>query len=164
MPEAFVPMRAWLERALEPNATVEEVVVEPEDEIACEVDCVVPVASDVDDAIAQAKRFRAALEDAVACSLDDLLRDIASDVLARELALAPCDLRAIVTQALDRYRVEPLHVHVHPDEVPLLEAAGIPIVSDDSLRRGDVVLQTRYGSIDASLGIRLERLLCGIRT
>jgi flagellar biosynthesis/type III secretory pathway protein FliH len=72
-------------------------------------------------------------------------------------------LRTIVAQGLERYRTEPLHVRTHPDEVARLEGAGIPVIADDSLRTGDVVLETRYGSIDASLGIRLERLLNGFR-
>jgi len=116
--------------------------------------------SDVHGALAAARRFSAALADALALSLDRLLRDIACDVLARELALAPCDVAAIAAHALRRYLdEEPLRLRVHPDDVHACAALDIGIVADESLRVGDAVLEVRCGSIDASMEARLEVVL-----
>ncbi len=150
----FVSMRAWLERTAEPLVVVPEPEPEPESETKPVVE-----RTEVDDAIDEAKRFRAALADAVEACLGELLTDIAGDILARELVLAPCDLHAIVGRAIARYGADPVGIRVHPEDAPLFDTMDVRIVSDGSLRRGDAVIETRSGSIDASLGVRLERLL-----
>ena len=55
---------------------------------------------------------------------------------------------------------EPAKLRLHPDDVPLLEAARIPvaIVADESLRRGSIVLDTGSGWIEDGPAVRLERL------
>ncbi|HEY1430005.1 MAG TPA: FliH/SctL family protein [Candidatus Tumulicola sp.] len=116
--------------------------------------------SDFDDALSSARRFRAAVADALALSLERLVRDIACDVLARELALAPADVASIAARVLDRYFGErPVCVRVHPDDARACESIGVPVVVDGRLRAGDVVLDVRCGSIDASLGARLDSIL-----
>jgi hypothetical protein len=116
--------------------------------------------SDVDGALAEARRFSAALADALALSLERLLPVVACDVLARELVLAPCDVAAIAARALRRYLdEEPLRLRVHPDDVQACVALDVGIVADQSLRVGDVVLEVRCGSIDASMEARLEVML-----
>jgi flagellar biosynthesis/type III secretory pathway protein FliH len=116
--------------------------------------------SDVDAGLAAARRFSAALADALALALERLLRDIAHDVLARELVLAPCDVARIAARALHRYLdEEPLRLRVHPDNVQACVALDVGIVADQSLRIGDAVLEVRSGSIDASLEARLEVVL-----
>lgn len=113
-----------------------------------------------DAAISDVRRFRAALADAVDVAVSDLLRDIAADVLARELRLSPSDLRAIVGRAFERYAVdEPVAVRVHPLDEASLRGLPVNVVVDPQLRRGDVVLVVRSGTIDASLGARLDRVL-----
>jgi Flagellar assembly protein FliH len=159
VPDLFIPMRDWLSRTKEPETAVREPVLETEIEPVFDAQTVVCEPNPVDDAIGEVKRFRAALEDAVACRLDELLRDIASDVLARELALAPCDVRAIVAQTLARHSTDAVRVRVNPHEVAIAEPAGIPVVADEALRAGDAVIETRCGTIDASFGVRLDRIL-----
>lgn len=144
-------MRAWLAPVELPAAVTES--------IAEAVDIDTPAADERDAAIDDAKRFRAALADAIDAYASDLLRDIAADVLARELLLAPCDVQAIVSRAAARYGHELVRIRVHSEEAPRAERSGVSTVSDDSLRRGDVVLETKYGSINASLGVRLDQVL-----
>ncbi|MHB8433493.1 MAG: FliH/SctL family protein [Candidatus Tyrphobacter sp.] len=111
-------------------------------------------------ALQEARRFRAALADAFDAAREQLVRDLASDVLARELACTPADVRRIAQRTLARYAGdEPLHVCVHPGEVALLAGFDLPVVADARLRRGDVTLVLRHGTIDASLGVRLAHLL-----
>ncbi|MGH7736691.1 MAG: FliH/SctL family protein [Candidatus Tyrphobacter sp.] len=106
------------------------------------------------------RRFYAALADALDCALDDLMRDVASDVLARELALAPADVARLAHDALSRLASqEPLYVAVHRDDAGALAALHVPVRIDETLRRGDASIVLRYGSIDASLGARLQDVL-----
>jgi flagellar biosynthesis/type III secretory pathway protein FliH len=151
MPE-FVPLDVWFApREHEPpkSAAVLDTATAVDREPA-----------DVMEAVAQARRFSAALSDAVAAALDDVLRDIACDVLARELMLAPADIAAIARHALERYAGDtPLKLRVHPDDLSTVESLEVPAAVDPQLRRGDVTLDLRSGSIDASLHARLESLL-----
>ncbi len=157
MPNEFVPLSRWLAQAsvevvqpLEPCAA-EEPVAEP---------TIDEVESAVDDAIADVRRFRAALADALDIAVAELVREIAFDVVGRELQLAPVDLRSIVDRARERYGFkEPIAIRVHPDERELLPSDIAPIVCDARLRRGDVSLEIESGTIDATLGARLERLV-----
>ena len=151
MPE-FVPFDAWFAaRKHEP----------PKNDAVLDTATVVELEpGDVVEAVAQARRFCAALSDAVAMALDDLLRDIACDLLARELMLAPADVAAIARHALQRYAGDKLlKLRVHPEELSTVETLGVPAAADPQLHRGDVALDLRSGSIDASLRVRLESLL-----
>jgi flagellar biosynthesis/type III secretory pathway protein FliH len=110
---------------------------------------------------ARVRRFRAMLADALDRSFADLLRDIAAEVLGRELQCAPAELQAIVERALERAADElPVCVHVHPSQLALLQL-DLPVVADARLRCDDVRIDLRSGTIDASLGLRLEQLLTG---
>ncbi len=93
-------------------------------------------------------------------ALETLLADIAADVLARELQLAPCEVAAIVERALRRYAAEkPARVRVHPEEAGTIGAGDFEVVADSTLRRGDAVLECAAGELDASLGVRLATVL-----
>jgi len=146
-------MREWLR----PPEPPEEIRVAPLEEpvVECDPD---PV---IDEVIREARRFRAALADTVALCARDVMTEIASDVLARELYLQECDLSRIVASALERYGVAPLRVRVHPSDAAALEDAW-NVVRDEGLRRGDAIIETSAGSIDARLGVRLARVLCAV--
>lgn len=138
-------------REEEPNTTHERAPPDASDFFARD---------DIELAISEARFFRAHVLEAVDVALSTLLADIASEVVARELQIAPVDLSAIVTAAVQRYEFEtPLRARAHPQDVLALACTGLPVVADDGLRRGDVLLELRDGAIDLSLGVRLERLL-----
>lgn len=116
------------------------------------------------DALVAARRFHAALADALEAVLERLLNDLACDVLARELRLAPAEIAAIAKRALERAATDvPVAVRAHPDELPRLAELGIAVIADSALRYGDVALDVQSGTIDASLGARLACVLeaCG---
>lgn len=103
--------------------------------------------------------FHARIAESVEAAVDTLLADIAADVLARELQIAPAAIEAIVARALQRYAQEqPLRVRLSPCEAERI-ACGVPIVADERLREGDAVIELRDGSVDASLGVRLACVL-----
>lgn len=106
--------------------------------------------------------FRARIAEAVETAAELLIGDIAAEVLARELELAPANLHRIVDRALQRYfSEEPLRVRVHPADAATIEC-GVPVVADDGLLRGDAILELRDGYVDARLGVRLATVLHGV--
>ncbi|MBV8748138.1 MAG: hypothetical protein JO103_00330 [Candidatus Eremiobacteraeota bacterium] len=116
-----------------------------------------------DEAVGAALRdlrlFRARLADALDESVARMLRDLAADVLVRELRLAPCDVRALVQRALT---CAPLvRIRLAPDDAARLGrvANGVDIVSDVSLAAGDVVVEVVGGVLDLRLGVRLADML-----
>ncbi len=111
-------------------------------------------------ALSDVKRFHAGLCDAFEAAREELLRDLAVDVLARELACAPAEIERIAARVLERFADdEPLRVLAHADDAPALAGLGLPIVVDARRRRGDLQVVLRHGSIDVSLGVRLSQLL-----
>ncbi len=114
------------------------------------------------DALRELRVFRARIVEGVNDAVETVLADIAAEVLARELQSAPADIQRIVDRALQRYLAEePLCVRVHRDEKFGL-SCGVPVVSDDRLRTGDVVIELRSGYVEATLGARLADVLAAI--
>jgi flagellar biosynthesis/type III secretory pathway protein FliH len=160
MHDAFVPLHVALRPQVARELQAETPASRPDANEGSLHDETCADISEGDEAPAAARRFNAALCDALAFSLERLVRDIACEVLARELELAPCDVATIAARALDRYAGEGVvRVRVHPGDVPVCATLDVPVVADRSLRPGDVVFDVRCGSIDASLGARLEAVL-----
>jgi len=108
--------------------------------------------------------FRARVEEALESTLAALLCDIAAEVLGRELQLAPASIAEIVRRAVQRCHGErPVRVRVHPEDMSSLEAGAIETVEDRDLRRGDAVLEVTGGTIDVTLGVRLDAVLRAYR-
>jgi len=157
MPEGFVSLKSWFR--------CEEAPVEPQREPAAEspVDGPARAPSPVEEleyeVCARVRRFGAMVDDALDHQVASLLREIAVDIIGRELQLASSDLSAIVRAARERHAFaqQPLRVRVHPSEVDRLEL-DVPVVGDERLRSGDAVIELRSGSIDARLGVRIEQL------
>gem|GEM_PF-1276436 len=107
----------------------------------------------------EVRLFRARLTEAVETAAETLVADIAADILARELQLAPVEIEAIVDRALHRYLAEePLRVRVHPTDASRV-SCDVPIVADECIRSGDLFIELRCGGVDASLGLRLAEVL-----
>ncbi len=100
---------------------------------------------------------------------------LAERLLGHALATRPEEVLSLAAQALSEAggarRVE---LHAHPEDAKLLrsavEQAGFDtegrvhaIVSDESLARGDLRLNTELGMIDARLGPELSRLADRLR-
>ena len=108
-----------------------------------------------------ARIFHARIAEAVEDAVESLLGDIAAIVLGRELELSSADISAITERALQQFAAEePVRLRAHPDEVDVLDCA-VPVVADDALRRGDVVIELRTGTVDATLGARLDAVMRG---
>jgi flagellar assembly protein FliH len=92
---------------------------------------------------------------------------IARRVLHRELTLDPESIEGLIKVALDRLESRELcTVRVHPDQEAVIRtllerfsnAHKIEVISDKSLRLGDVLLETAHGSIDASVDAQLNEI------
>jgi flagellar biosynthesis/type III secretory pathway protein FliH len=144
MSERFVPLAAFL-RPVSP-VTETPPVVAPE-----------PPHPDVADAISSARRFRAALADALEAAVARLLREIAAGVLARELEMAEADIAAIAVAAVARFEEEKiLLIRAHPGDLDALRRLEIECLADPRLRRGELLFEVRSGSIDLRFEARLE--------
>ena len=111
--------------------------------------------SGVADALRDARLFRARLADAFADAAQRLLRELACEVLARELRLAPCDLAALVQRARQRVPV----VRVRVGAADLGAVTGVPLVADPALQAGDAIVELAGGALDVRLGVRLAAVL-----
>jgi flagellar biosynthesis/type III secretory pathway protein FliH len=110
---------------------------------------------DVVDVLREARLFRARLIDAAADAFARLLTELASEVLARELRSAPCDLEAIVARVAARAPI--VRVRVAQDDVARI--TGAAVVADPDLRPGDAIVELADGAIDARLGVRVAAVL-----
>jgi hypothetical protein len=139
-------------------------------------------ANDAGAALRDARLFRARLADAFDDAAARLLRELASDVLARELRLAPCDLAELVRRARDRMPVVRVRVaacdvaacdvaacDVAPCDMAAYDVArvagipsrddGVAVVEDSALAAGDAIVELAGGVLDARLGVRLATVL-----
>lgn len=149
MAEEFVPLAVFLRSP--PSAATLEAAPEP-------VDAVIP--QECVQTIRAARRFRAALTDALEVAVQRLLREIAQCVLARELRIEAADVARIVRHALDRFAAEGVvALRAHPDDLHALGALEVEVSRDAALGRGDVVLELRNGTIDLRMETRLEAVL-----
>ncbi len=104
--------------------------------------------------------FHARIEEGIEAAIAILRSDIAAEIVGRELQLAPVAIDEIVRRAVRRFRVEsPVRVRVHPEDAGSLAEDGIQTVADPDLRRGDAVLEMGGGTIDLTLGVRLDAVL-----
>jgi hypothetical protein len=153
----FVP----LEELLRPRPAV-EIVIEPPAPINVEATDFAPprAARDITEALRAARLFHATLGDALTAACTRLLRDVAADVLARELRLAPVDIAAIIGRVISECPDEPVRVRVAPCDVHV--ACGLPVIADETLQAGDAIVEFVHGTVDARLGVRLADVLIAV--
>ncbi len=88
-----------------------------------------------------------------------LLERLAEDVLARELAMAPADVSALVRRLVAGFdAASPVAIVAAPADAESIDC-GIPVRGDPSLATGDVVLVVRDGTVDARMALRLRQSL-----
>ena len=90
-------------------------------------------------------------------AVDRLVRQIVGQV---EIDGATLMARAEAAAALIGSETEPSCLRLHPEDVPLLDGAYIPVelVGDPNLQRGSLVLETGAGWIEDGPAVRLDRL------
>lgn len=96
-------------------------------------------------------------------------RELLAALLADELELAPERVRPLVARTLAHFRGDAeVIVHVHPDDVALLEPATLArtfdltelrLHADPSMARGGCIVAAARGTLDARVETRIERML-----
>ncbi len=122
----------------------------------------VPAARDFEgqDYLREVRLFKAHLSEVLDRGLECLLAGVAREILARELLLAPADVRTLADAALKTHMQSmPLRVRVHRDDAGSFADFDVPVFSDESLERGDAYLDLRNGSIDLTLAVRAQDLI-----
>jgi hypothetical protein len=112
-------------------------------------------ADELDAALRDARLFRARLADAFDEAAARLLRELAADVLARELRLAPCDVAHVVRRIAAC--APAVRVRVAPGDAAGI--SGIDVVADADLCAGDAIVELAGGALDARLGVRLAAVI-----
>lgn len=155
-PDDFISLASQMraQREPEPEAEVPGLAFEEEPDE--------PYAIEERELVREVRLFRARIAEALEQTLRTLLCDIAAEVLARELQLAPADIAAIAARVLERFaQEEPLRIRANPGDAARVDC-GIPVVEDPRLPQGDVVIELRDGAIVSSLGLRLDAVLTNL--
>lgn len=90
-------------------------------------------------------------------TVDRLVRQICGTVkVDGELLTARCQAAAALIGA----ETEPARLRLHPEDVPLVDAKRlrVPLLADEGLERGSLVLETALGWIEDGPAVRLDRL------
>jgi len=150
--DAFVPLGVFLR-----SSCAEEAIDEPPEPPTAQLPAVIP---EREETLRAVRRFGAALADALDAAVQQLLRLIASDVLARELHWAGADLDALIGKALERFRTENvLSIRVNPGQAQALAGKGLTLIADGAIAPGDLRIDLQSGTIDLSLSARLDEAL-----
>jgi flagellar biosynthesis/type III secretory pathway protein FliH len=84
-----------------------------------------------------------------------LLATFASDVLGRELALAPVDVEALARAAIASYgEAEPVTIVLCASDAERV-STELPVRVDPSLAAGDLIVEVRDGALESQLSFRL---------
>lgn len=150
--ETFVPLATILRAARIPAARVpaEAPVALPQPQPQK------PVSDPVlaREACAQLALARLAACEAFERAAARLVELLARDVLARELALAPVDVAALIARIRALLeRDEAVTVVVAPCDAQRI-ASGVPLRADLALEAGDVIIEVRDAAIDARFAVR----------
>jgi hypothetical protein len=113
----------------------------------------------------EARVFRARLADAFDDTAARLVRELAAQVLVRELRLAPCEIAELVARV--RERIPVVRVRVSSRDAARLHGASngsvgmdrLSVVADEQLGDGDAIVEVAGGALDARLGVRLAAVL-----
>ena len=104
--------------------------------------------------------FRATLREMLESRTHELLAKLAEDILARELVLAPPDIRALVTRALaDCDAREVLEIRLAPHDAARFPLSDVAIRVDAGLVAGEMVIETRSGTFESRLPVRVAHML-----
>ena len=97
----------------------------------------------------------------------DLVFEIARKVIGEHLSLDPEAIADVARRALSiAADADEYHLHLHPDDAELVEqhlcrdtmGVTVHVVPDDRLSRGDCLVQTTHGRVDARIDTQLHAI------
>jgi hypothetical protein len=103
--------------------------------------------------------FRARLADVLEAHARRLLPELLRRVVGRERAAAPCDVGRLAGELVAAQAARgPVRVRVAPGDARSLRL-DLPVLADPALAPGDVAIDVRDGTVDASYVARLAAFL-----
>ncbi len=95
-------------------------------------------------------------------TLVELVGDVAQKLFGNGFVLSPEVIAAVVERAIQQARdIGPARVRLHPEDAALLDTmwpSGLPLVPDESIRRGGCVVEATQGMVDGRVEVQLERI------
>lgn len=117
----------------------------------------------LDGFVAELARLRARAAEHLEQEAETLLAQLADRILARELLVAPANIEALVTEALNELASDArVVVRVSPADATRL-GERVPHEVDQMLQPGDFAVDVPGGNYDASFQTRLETVLASHR-
>ncbi len=154
----FVPLAEWLRDGREPRGSA-PAASEEEREPPAQAP---PAAEPFADFSGELGLLRVAACEGFEGAARRLLERLARDVLGRELALAPCDLAALVDAARAELEASEPVCFVVPPGAEAHLPPGLAYRTDPRLAPGDLFVEVRDGAFDARLHVRANRALEGL--
>ncbi len=151
MPEGFIPLVAIVRaRSIAPTAAASAPPAEPASVVRGVIDFAHA------DIVHELTLMRLAALEACERGVAVAVRLCATELLARELAIAPVDVEALAKRALERFAAhEPISLTVSPHDAERVRAP-LPTRVDPALAAGDLVVVVRDGSFESTFAFRLE--------
>lgn len=111
--------------------------------------------------LVEAARARDALLAEAEPDVVEIALTAATKIVEAHVAVGPAEVAALVRATLERARrAKKASVLLHPDDVATLGGADLPpnveIVADPSLARGDCVVRSELGTVDARVATKLD--------
>ncbi len=101
--------------------------------------------------------------EAVRGSIAELAIAVARRLIADDLEAHPERVRELVTEAMGRVaRAGRTVVRAHPADLEFLEGLPAEVIGDDTLQRGDCVVEADLGDVDARVTTKLARALAAL--
>lgn len=95
-------------------------------------------------------------------TLIELVGDVAEKLFGNGFVLSPEQIAAMVERAIQQARdIGPARVRLHPEDAALLDTmwpSGLPLVPDETIRRGGCVVEAIQGMVDGRVEVQLDRI------
>jgi hypothetical protein len=154
--ESFVPLAALVRGKSAPAVASEPSTVAPAVAVSTDAPTQHSAAFAYPDAIGDFALMRLAALEGYERACARLLESLASEVLGRELALAPADLAALLQRALAAFsEQEPLAVALSPHDAERVRVS-LPVRIDPLLAAGDLVIEVSDGVLESRYAFRTQ--------
>ncbi len=95
-------------------------------------------------------------------TLLELVGDIAQKLFGEGFALPPDRVNVMVERAIQQaHELGPTRVRLHPEDAALLNTmwpSGLPVMPDDTIKRGGCIVEASRGSVDSRIEVQLEKI------
>jgi flagellar biosynthesis/type III secretory pathway protein FliH len=154
--ESFIPLAAFVRSRSAPPVSSEPATGAPLVAVAADEPERPAVTFAYTDALEDLALMRLAALEGYERACTRLLESLASEVLGRELALAPADLAALLQRALAAFSErEPLAIVLAPHDAERARFP-LPVRADPTLAAGDLVIEVSDSQLESRFAFRTQ--------